>query len=176
MRELLTIRSNAEISRQIVGTARDSVVYDQITKGLRERGIIRTKAQVNTKLKALKKQYQTIAERNGRIGNDPEIWCYLSLCEGIWGKGSSHSPGPVALVLGQEMAPSTYRSPEEPSSPSTPEPPSSDNDEKPPAVTDLSLKDSGCNTGEIRLGSLNAVVYPCKPRYYMIQSKNRSSG
>ncbi|CAL8377727.1 unnamed protein product [Gadus morhua 'NCC'] len=141
IRQLLRVRAKAEISRQIVGTARDSVVYDQITKGLREKGIIRTKAQVNTKLKALKKQYQTFVDRRGRSGNGDETWCYLGLCEAIW--GSSHSPRPVALGLGQEMA-STSRSTET-SSPSTPEPPSSDNDEK-PSVADLSIKDSGCST------------------------------
>ncbi|CAL8383958.1 unnamed protein product [Arctogadus glacialis] len=50
IRQLLRVRAKAEISRQIVGTARDSVVYDQITKGLREKGIIRTKAQVCARL------------------------------------------------------------------------------------------------------------------------------
>ena len=158
VRQLLTIRAQAGISRQIVGTARDSVVYDQITKVLCERGIIRTKVQVNTKLKALKKQYQTLVERNNSRrsgGSDHESWCYLSLCEPIWGP---RVPVALQLLCGQEMASSSSRrSPPEqassssPRSSSTPEPPSSDSDEKPPVTAAASVKDSGCSTGEIIL-------------------------
>ncbi|XP_064197195.1 uncharacterized protein LOC135257910 [Anguilla rostrata] len=102
IRELLSVRADAEIVRQIQGTERDSVVYDQITNRLHDRGVIRAKAQVNSKLKALKRQYHQVIDHNGRSGNDRKTWCYFRLCEAIW--GPSHSTNPVGLVGSMETA------------------------------------------------------------------------
>lgn len=97
IRELLYVRADAEIDKQIQGTARDSVVYDQITNLLRDRGVIRTKAQVISKLKALKKQYH---DHNGRsAAGGKKTWPYFGLSEVIWGSGT-----PVAVVASVEDA------------------------------------------------------------------------
>lgn len=129
IRELLSVRADAGIVRQIHGTARDSVVYDQITKRLHERGIFRAKAQVNNKLKALKRQYNQLVEQSG---NERPTWCYFSLCEAVW--GSSGSGNPVAVVGSMETD-STSMSPETPYS---------DTEEKPRVYeTDVSINDSG---------------------------------
>ncbi|XP_073324568.1 uncharacterized protein [Pagrus major] len=131
IRELLSVRADAGIVRQIHGTARDSVVYDQITKRLHERGIFRAKAQVNNKLKALKRQYHQLVEQNGQSGNEQPTWCYFNLCEAVW--GSSGAGNPVAVVGSMETD-STSRSPETPYS---------DTEEKPRVYeTDVSINDS----------------------------------
>ncbi|XP_036372002.1 uncharacterized protein LOC118769095 [Megalops cyprinoides] len=153
IRELLSVRADTEIVRQIQGTARDSVVYDQITSRLRDRGVVRNKAQVNSKLKALKRQYHQVVDRDGQSGNDRKTWCYFSLCEAIW--GSSHSTNPEALVGTLETA-STLRSPETlsmsscPETPSTssfPETPYSDTEERIPVhEIDVSINDSVLST------------------------------
>ncbi|KAI1884567.1 hypothetical protein AGOR_G00227720 [Albula goreensis] len=129
IRELLSVRADAEIVRQIHGTARDSVVYDQITNRLRDRGVFRAKAQVNNKLKALKRQYHQVAHHNSRSGNDHKTWCYFTLCEAIW--GSRQSTNPVALVGSMETA-STSRSWETLSTSSWPETPYSDSEVQTP--------------------------------------------
>lgn len=138
IRELLSVRADAEIVRQIKGTARDSVVYDQITSRLRDRGVNRAKAQVNNKLKALKRQYHEIVNHSGRSGNDRKTWCYFSLCEAIW--GVSPPANPVALVGCVETA----------STSSFPETPYSDSEEQTTVYeTDVSINDSVLSTGKI---------------------------
>ncbi|KAM9361766.1 uncharacterized protein ABDE67_022821 [Symphorus nematophorus] len=118
IRQLLSIRADGEIVRQIHGTARDSIVYDQITKRLRDRGVIRTKAQVNNKLKALKRQYQEIIrDHSGRVGNHRETWCYFKLCEAVWGSG--HSTDPVAAVGTMETASTPINPPDAMETPPT---------------------------------------------------------
>ncbi|KAM4624580.1 uncharacterized protein ACJ7VT_005439 [Polymixia lowei] len=146
IRHLLSVRASADIVRQIQGTARDSVVYDQITSRLRDRGVIRAKAQVNNKLKALKRQYHQLVDNNGRSGNDRKTWCYFSLCEAIW--GSSHSTNPEALVGSTETF-STSRSPETFSTSRSPETPYSDTEEQTPMKvyeTDVSINESVLST------------------------------
>lgn len=83
IRELLAAR--AGIAWQITGTARDSVVYDQLTKRLQERGLRRGKAQVITKLKSLKKTYHRFVQYNSCEGNKPRWWTYFQMCDDIWG-------------------------------------------------------------------------------------------
>ncbi|XP_035280170.1 uncharacterized protein LOC118230864 [Anguilla anguilla] len=153
IRELLSVRADAEIVRQIQGTARDSVVYDQITNRLHDRGVIRAKAQVNSKLKALKRQYHQVIDHNGRSGNDRKTWCYFRLCEAIW--GPSHSTNPVGLVGSMETASasrsqetlSTSSCPETPSTSSFPETPYSDTEEQTLVhETDVSINDSVLST------------------------------
>ncbi|XP_076605322.1 uncharacterized protein LOC143331991 isoform X2 [Chaetodon auriga] len=135
IRELLSVRADADIVRQIKGTARDSVVYDQITSRLRDRGVNRAKAQVNNKLKALKRQYHDIVNDNGRSVNDRKTWCYFSLCEAVW--GVSPTANPVALVGSVETA----------STSSFPEAPYSDSEEQTTVYeTDVSINDSVLST------------------------------
>ncbi|KAG7487856.1 hypothetical protein MATL_G00027720 [Megalops atlanticus] len=162
IRELLSVRADPEIVKQIQGTARDSVVYDQITNRLRDRGVFRAKAQVNNKLKALKRQYHQVVDDNGQSGNNPKTWCYFSLCDAIW--GSSYSTNPVALVGSMETA-STSRSPETLSTSSCPETPYSDTEEQTPVqnckkkMIAFSLE----NTKEAPAFSLGPVVIKTEP-------------
>lgn len=77
------------------GTARDCIMCERITKLLEEQGIVKTRVQVNNKLKSLKRQYHQAVHHNNRSGNDHKTFPYYALCETIW--GSRHSTRPVAL-------------------------------------------------------------------------------
>lgn len=85
-RKLLAVRAEADIASQ-----ESSVILAQITKRLRQRGVLRTEAQIKTKLKALKKQYQQIAEHNDQ-SSSTKTWAYFALCEAVWGSGQSVKP------------------------------------------------------------------------------------
>lgn len=101
VRELLTIRADAEIVKQMQGTARDAVMYERITALLEDQGIKKTKQQVNNKLKMLKRQYHQVVDHNNRSGNGRKTFPYYDLCEAIW--GSRHSTRPVALSSTMQM-------------------------------------------------------------------------
>ncbi|XP_059381387.1 uncharacterized protein LOC132116519 [Carassius carassius] len=101
--ELLTIRAEAEIVRQLSGTVRDAVVYEQIKIKMQQRGFSREKAQVISKLKALKKKFQQVLDHNGRSGSGRLDWPYFNLCYSIW--GTSHSANPVVLLRSMAASP-----------------------------------------------------------------------
>lgn len=101
--ELLAVRAKSDIVTQIQETGNDSVVLEQITKRLRERGVFRTEAQINNKLKALQKQYRQIADHNDQ-SNNTKTWAYSALCEAIWGSGPSMKP----LALVEEASTSSH--------------------------------------------------------------------
>lgn len=121
--ELLAVRAEADIVTQIQETGNDSVVLEQITKRLRERGVFRTEAQINNKLKALKKQYRQIADHNDQ-SNNTKTWAYSALCEAVW--GSSSSTKPLALMERAEEASASSR-PAQVSAPSFSATPSTSN-------------------------------------------------
>ncbi|XDV35327.1 hypothetical protein PO909_005298 [Leuciscus waleckii] len=84
-RALLYIRQDEEISRQISGTVRDSLIYAEISRLLRAQGIHRTKRQVTTKLKTLKQKFLKIHEHHKNTGHGRVYWNYYDLCKSIWG-------------------------------------------------------------------------------------------
>ncbi|XP_067314638.1 uncharacterized protein si:dkey-6e2.2 [Pseudorasbora parva] len=84
-RALLYIRQDEEISRQISGTVRDSLIYAEISRLLRAQGIHRTKRQVTTKLKTLKQKFLKIHEHHKNSGHGRVYWNYYDLCKSIWG-------------------------------------------------------------------------------------------
>ncbi|KAK7884622.1 hypothetical protein WMY93_027745 [Mugilogobius chulae] len=87
-RELLSLRADECMVRQLHGTARDAVVYEQIARRLQERGIKRTKMQVITKLKSLKKMYMGLVDSrpNSSPGVEQDMeWSYFQLCDEVWG-------------------------------------------------------------------------------------------
>jgi len=84
-RALLHIRQDKDISRQISGTVRDSLIYAEITRLLRAQGIHRTKRQVTTKLKTLKKKFLKIHEHHKKSGHGRVYWNYYDLCKSVWG-------------------------------------------------------------------------------------------
>lgn len=86
-RALLYIRQDEEISRQISGTVRDSLIYAEISRLLRAQGIHRTKRQVTTKLKTLKQKFLKIHEHHKNSGHGRVYWNYYDLCKSIWGSG-----------------------------------------------------------------------------------------
>lgn len=100
IRELLSLRAKDEILRQFNGTARDAVVYDNMTTILQKRGVQRRKAQIISKLKNLRKNYLSIKDRHRKSGNERLHWQYFELCEAIW--GSSHPTNSVALLSNLE--------------------------------------------------------------------------
>ncbi|KAK2836515.1 hypothetical protein Q7C36_014384 [Tachysurus vachellii] len=101
-KELLSIRSDEEIIRQLNGTVRDAVVYEKITQKLKERGVFREKTQVINKLKTLRKKFHQIKQRNGQVGKSD--WPYFDMCHYIWGGGRSANP--MALLSPLEPYPS----------------------------------------------------------------------
>ncbi|XP_016367764.1 uncharacterized protein LOC107708128 [Sinocyclocheilus rhinocerous] len=82
---LLYIRQDEEISRQISGTVRDSLIYAEISRLLKAQGIHRTKRQVTTKLKTLKQKFLKILEHHKNNGHGRVYWNYYDLCKSIWG-------------------------------------------------------------------------------------------
>ena len=96
--ELLSARAEDEIVRQISGTVRDAVVYDRMTLMLRERGVYRSKSQIISKLKSLRRQYHHYRESDsGR-----QSWMYFDICQTIWGNSRSASPAAVDSNLEPE--------------------------------------------------------------------------
>lgn len=96
VRELLTLRAEAEINRQFSGTMKDGPLLERLAKCLNERGYVRDKTQVTTKLKALRKKYHQVNDHNNRSGRGRLEWPYFALCQSIW--GASHSTNPVCLI------------------------------------------------------------------------------
>ncbi len=88
-RALLYIRQDEEISRQISGTVRDSLIYAEISRLLRAQGIHRTKRQVTTKLKTLKQKFLKIHQHHKNNGHGRVYWSYYDPCKSIWGSNRS---------------------------------------------------------------------------------------
>lgn len=88
-RALLYIRQDEEISRQISGTVRDSLIYAEISRLLRAQGIHRTKRQVTTKLKTLKQKFLKIHQHHKNSGHGRVYWSYYDPCKSIWGSNRS---------------------------------------------------------------------------------------
>ncbi|XP_075049836.1 uncharacterized protein LOC142109724 [Mixophyes fleayi] len=96
VRELLNVRGEEEIRRQVTGTVKDATVYYNIAKILTQRGIKRTQQQVLNKLKSLKKQYTKVHDHNRRkSGAERMDWPFYDQCNMVFG----HSPltNPIAL-------------------------------------------------------------------------------
>lgn len=94
--KLLAVRAEDDVATQETAD-----ILALVDKRLRERGVCRTQTQIKDKLKALKKQYQQIAEHNDQSEGN-KTWAYYELCEAIW--GSSHSAKPVTRVGNMEEA------------------------------------------------------------------------
>ncbi|XP_071950253.1 uncharacterized protein [Antedon mediterranea] len=85
IRELLKIRGEEEICKQMDGTIRSGAVYVNIVCKLAVVGVKRTKKQVISKLKTLKARYHVIKDKNNRSGEQKHTWPYYDLCDVIWG-------------------------------------------------------------------------------------------
>ncbi len=101
--ELLSIRAEAEIIRQLSGTVRDAVVYEQIKNKMEQRGFSRAKSQIIGKLKSLRKKFHQVLDHNGKSGSRRLDWPFYDLCYNIW--GTSHSVNPVALLGSMDLSP-----------------------------------------------------------------------
>lgn len=95
--KLLAIRAEDDIVTQEI-----TDVLGLIEKRLRQRGVCRTQAQIKAKLKALKKQYQQIAEHNDQ-SDATKTWAYFALCEAIWGLRPSEKSATGAGIM-EEVA------------------------------------------------------------------------
>ncbi|KAJ0036503.1 hypothetical protein NQD34_005180 [Periophthalmus magnuspinnatus] len=98
IRALLSVRADLGIVHQLHGTARDAVVYQQIARRLQDRGIKRTKMQVITKLKSLKKMYMSLVD-DSRPGVGREWWTYFQMCEDVWGENRAAKPEPATTDI-----------------------------------------------------------------------------
>lgn len=135
--ELLSIRAEDDIVSQVSGTARDAVVYEQITSRLRGRGIYRTKSQVTNKLKALKRQFLQIVN-NGQNEDESKGWPFFSLCDTVWRSGQL-----TTAVPGSKKPPTITRCPET----------------QPVCETDVSADESDSSTGATYLSIINITLY-----------------
>ncbi|XP_075038735.1 uncharacterized protein LOC142099305 [Mixophyes fleayi] len=96
VRELLNVRGEEEIRKQVTGTVKDATVYYNIAKILTQRGIKRTQQQVLNKLKSLRKQYTKVHDHNRcKSGAARMDWPFYDQCNMVFG----HSPltNPIAL-------------------------------------------------------------------------------
>ncbi|KAG7463633.1 hypothetical protein MATL_G00178730 [Megalops atlanticus] len=91
-RELLQIRAEEEIHARMSGTVRDAAVYATIAEMLAERGIVRSKKQVQSKLKWMKIQYKKITHHSNKNGRDGKEWPFLHQCNAIWGNRPPTNP------------------------------------------------------------------------------------
>lgn len=96
--KLLAVRAEDDIVTQEIAD-----VLGLIDKRLRQRGVCRTQAQIKAKLKALKKQYQQIAEHNDQ-SDSTKTWAYFALCEAIWGLRQSVEPATGAGIMEEAAA------------------------------------------------------------------------
>lgn len=96
--KLLAVRAEDDIVTQEI-----TDVLGLIDKRLRQRGVCRTQAQIKAKLKALKNQYQQIAEHNDQI-DGTKTWAYFGLCEAIWGLRQSEKPVTGAGIMEETAA------------------------------------------------------------------------
>ncbi|KAI7800552.1 uncharacterized protein LOC130564433 [Triplophysa rosa] len=108
IKELLLIRGEEEISRQIDGTVRDNNVYCSIAEKLRLCGVQRDKKQVTAKLKSLKGCYLKTKDYNNTSGVTPKSFPFYDMCDNIWGHRPCASPVNAVgcLTQTQEGAPS----------------------------------------------------------------------
>ena len=83
--ELLTLRLEDEINSHFSGTVKDGPWLKQVAKRPNERGYMRDKTQVTTKLKALRKKNHQANDHNYRSGRGRLEWPYFALCQSIWG-------------------------------------------------------------------------------------------
>ncbi|KAJ8332294.1 hypothetical protein SKAU_G00427200 [Synaphobranchus kaupii] len=95
-RELLQIRAEEEIHARISGTVRDAAVYATIAEMLADRGIIRSKKQVQSKLKCMKIQFKKVNHPSNQNGRGGKEWPFLRLCDVIWGSRPSTNDVPMA--------------------------------------------------------------------------------
>lgn len=102
--KLLAVRAEDDIVTQEIVD-----VLGIIDKRLRQRGVCRTQAQIKAKLKALKKQYQQIAEHNDQ-SDGTKTWAYFGLCEAIWGLRQSVKSTTGAGIMEEAAACSCSRS------------------------------------------------------------------
>ncbi|XP_076135530.1 uncharacterized protein LOC143118347 [Alosa pseudoharengus] len=153
--ELLSMRADDVVMEQMKGTARDTLMYDRIGRQLEAKGIARTKAQIITKLKALKRQYTYVVDHNNNSGNDRKLFQYYSLCDAIW--GSKHSTRPLT-VSGSMPVPGAGASQTECiSEPST-------STSEPASTSESSpMPDSDDEGGDTSLNqSVSSIVSPCR--------------
>ncbi|XP_069798291.1 uncharacterized protein [Narcine bancroftii] len=92
VQELLILRAADEINRYITGTVKDGPLFERLAQQLRDRGFVRGKGQVITKLKSLRKKFHQVNDHNDRNGRGRLDWPYFDLCYSIWGASRTTSP------------------------------------------------------------------------------------
>ncbi|XP_019737869.1 uncharacterized protein LOC109523288 isoform X2 [Hippocampus comes] len=104
-RQLLFIRGEEELQRQVSGTARDTAIYKDIAAKLNERGFERTPRQVINKLKALKRMYFSIKDNNNRSGMGRRNWPFYGQCNDIFGTPALANPVKISSSMARSAAP-----------------------------------------------------------------------
>lgn len=88
-RELLTLRGEKDVLRQIRGTVRDSALYTNMTSVLQKRGVQKRKPQIISKLKKLRRHYNSMKTQYTDSEEASLYWPYFQLCDAIWGNSRS---------------------------------------------------------------------------------------
>ncbi|XP_072305462.1 uncharacterized protein [Eucyclogobius newberryi] len=102
IRELLRIRAHEQFRGQITGTVKDAVVFSSIARLLAQQGVHRSRDQVVSKLKNLKKQYKNYKEQSE--GRSAALWPFFEEAERAFGDHPPKveppdSPSPVTARL-----------------------------------------------------------------------------
>ena len=106
---LLELWSEDSIQRQLQGAARNDAIFRRIAQDLAKSGFERTVAQIQAKIKALKKKYKAITDRIRRSGaghesdkeeDMPADFPYFDLLHAVWVAGQQ-SPQCTSWILQQ---------------------------------------------------------------------------
>ncbi|CAL9702827.1 unnamed protein product [Knipowitschia caucasica] len=109
IRQLLRIRAHDQFRGQLTGTVKDAVVFSTIARLLAKQGVQRSRDQVVSKLKNLKKQYRRYKAQTD--GNSSWVWPFYEEAERAFGPIPAGSPGVEAAPL-QASAPVRSQRPE----------------------------------------------------------------
>ncbi|XP_057691903.1 uncharacterized protein LOC130915813 [Corythoichthys intestinalis] len=120
IRLLLDITAEKETVKMFNGTSRDAVIYDRITRKVREAGVHRTKTQVVNKLKTMKRRYHAVVDHNRKSGTERLDFLYYEQCDAIWGSQRTTASDFIASNLDETAACSSVIKDEPSSSPPPP--------------------------------------------------------
>ncbi|XP_020775872.1 uncharacterized protein LOC110156028 [Boleophthalmus pectinirostris] len=100
IRELLRIRAHEQFRGQITGTVKDAVVFSTIARLLAQQGVHRSRDQVVSKLKNLKKQYRNYKEQISAKGGDRSAayWPFFEEAERAFGDHPLPAEPPDSLA------------------------------------------------------------------------------
>ncbi|XP_069798290.1 uncharacterized protein [Narcine bancroftii] len=146
VQELLILRAADEINRYITGTVKDGPIFERLAQQLRDRGFVRDKAQVISKLKSLRRKFNEVNDHNGRSGRGRLDWPHFDLCYSIW--GASRTTSLLDLPSDMEDPAPQCPAPQDP----VPQGPAPQDEAPPETITAVSPSCSSCSDAGVPSG------------------------